>query len=122
VLSSGYYDDFYLKAQKVRTLIKNDFDQLFTDYDLILSPTTPTTAFKIGEKRDPLKMYAADIFTVPVNIAGIPAISVPCGFDQKGLPIGLQLMGAHFKEEKLIQAAFSLEKILDLDIKYPALK
>src|SRR6056297_169955 len=122
VLSSGYYDDFYLKAQKVRTLIKNDFDQLFTDYALILSPTTPTTAFKIGEKRDPLKMYAADIFTVPVNIAGIPAISVPCGFDQKGLPIGLQLMGAHFKEEKLIQAAFSLEKILDLDIKYPALK
>jgi len=122
VLSSGYYDDFYLKAQKVRTLIKNDFDQLFTDYDLILSPTTPTTAFKIGEKRDPLKMYAADIFTVPVNIAGIPAISVPCGFDQKGLPIGLQLMGAHFKEEKLIQAAFSLEKILNLDIKYPALK
>ncbi len=122
VLSSGYYDDFYLKAQKVRTLIKNDFDQLFADYDLILSPTTPTTAFKIGEKRDPLKMYAADIFTVPVNIAGIPAISVPCGFDQKGLPIGLQLMGAHFKEEKLIQAAFSLEKILNLDIKYPALK
>ena len=122
VLSAGYYDDFYLKAQKVRTLIKNDFDELFEEYDLIISPTTPTTAFNIGEKMDPLEMYAADIFTVPVNIAGIPAISVPCGFDQKGLPIGIQLMGAHFKEEKLIQAAYSLEKILDLDIEYPALK
>src|SRR6056297_1601374 len=122
VLSAGYYDDFYLKAQKVRTLIKNDFDELFEEYDLIVSPTTPTTAFKIGEKMDPLEMYAADIFTVPVNIAGIPAISVPCGFDQKGLPIGIQLMGPHFEEEKLIQAAYSLEKILNLDIKYPALK
>ena len=122
VLSSGYYDDFYLKAQKVRTLIKNDFDNLFKDFDLIVSPTTPTTAFEIGEKRDPLDMYAADIFTVPVNIAGIPAISVPCGFDKKGLPIGLQFMGPHFKEEKLIQAAYSLEKILDLNIEYPKLK
>jgi aspartyl-tRNA(Asn)/glutamyl-tRNA(Gln) amidotransferase subunit A len=122
VLSSGYYDDFYLKAQKVRTLIKNDFDNLFKEFDLILSPTTPTTAFEIGEKRDPLDMYAADIFTVPVNIAGIPAISVPCGFDKDGLPIGLQFMGPHFKEEKLIQAAYSLEKILDLNIEYPKLK
>src|SRR6056297_4232081 len=122
VLSSGYYDDFYLKAQKVRTLIKNDFDNLFKEFDLIVSPTTPTTAFKIGEKRDPLEMYAADIFTVPVNIAGIPAISIPCGFDQKGLPIGLQLIGPHFAEGKIIQAAYTLEKILDLDIKYPALK
>src|SRR6056297_1623512 len=122
VLSSGYYDDFYLKAQKVRTLIKNDFDKLFKEFDLILSPTTPTTAFEIGEKRDPLDMYAADIFTVPVNIAGIPAISVPCGFDKDGLPIGLQFMGPHFKEEKLIQAAYSLEKILDLNIEYPKLK
>ncbi len=122
VLSSGYYDDFYLKAQKVRTLIKNDFDNLFKEFDLIVSPTTPTTAFEIGEKRDPLDMYAADIFTVPVNIAGIPAISVPCGFDKDGLPIGLQFMGPHFKEEKLIQAAYSLEKILDLNIEYPKLK
>lgn len=122
VLSAGYYDDFYLQAQKVRTLIKNDFDELFKEYDLIVSPTTPTTAFKIGEKRDPLEMYAADIFTVPVNIAGIPAISIPCGFDQKGLPIGLQLMGPHFAEGKIIQAAYTLEKILDLDIEYPALK
>jgi len=122
VLSAGYYDDYYLKAQKVRTLIKNDFDELFEEYDLIVSPTTPTTAFEIGEKRDPLEMYAADIFTVPVNIAGIPAISVPCGFDKKGLPIGIQLMGPHFKEEKLIQAAYSLEKILELDIDYPELE
>lgn len=122
VLSAGYYDDFYLKAQKVRTLIKNDFDKIFKEFDLIVSPTTPTTAFKVGEKRDPLEMYAADIFTVPVNIAGIPAISVPCGFDKEGLPIGLQIMGPHFKEEKIIQAAYTLEKILDLDIKYPKLK
>ncbi|MFO7814314.1 MAG: Asp-tRNA(Asn)/Glu-tRNA(Gln) amidotransferase subunit GatA [Halanaerobiales bacterium] len=122
VLSAGYYDDYYLKAQKVRTLIKNDFDELFKEYDFIVSPTTPTTAFEIGEKRDPLDMYAADIFTVPVNIAGIPAISLPCGFDKKGLPVGIQIMGPHFKEEKLIQVAYSLEKILDLDIDYPDLK
>jgi len=114
VLSSGYYDAFYLKAQKVRTLIKEDFDRLFKDYDLLISPTTPTTAFKIGEMTDPLEMYQADIFTVPVNIAGIPAISIPCGFDSKGLPIGLQIMGPHFGEGRIIQAAYTLEKMLDL--------
>lgn len=117
VLSSGYYDDFYLKAQKVRTVIKEDFEKLFKDYDLLISPTTPTTAFKINQVKDPLEMYHADIFTVPVNIAGIPAISVPCGFDSNNLPVGLQMMGPHFGEGKLIQAAYTLEKILGIDRK-----
>ncbi len=116
-LSSGYYDAFYLKAQKVRTIIKEDFDNLFKDYDLIISPTAPTTAFKLGEKKDPLEMYHADIFTVPVNIAGVPAISIPAGFDSKGLPIGLQMIGPHFGEGKILQAAYTLEKILDINKK-----
>lgn len=120
-LSSGYYDAFYLKAQKVRTIIKNDFDNLFTEYDALISPTTPTTAFKIGEVKDPLEMYHADIFTVPVNIAGIPAISVPCGFDSQDLPIGLQIMGPHFGEGKLLQIAYTLENILNLADKSPNL-
>lgn len=113
-LSSGYYDAYYLKAQKVRTLIKEDFDKLFNDYDLIISPTTPTTAFKLGSMSDPLEMYQMDVFTVPVNIAGIPAISVPCGFDSKNLPIGLQMMGPHFGEGKILQAAYTLENILNI--------
>ena len=111
-LSSGYYDAYYLKAQQARTLIKEDFDQLFKEYDLLISPTTPTTAFKFGEMSDPIDMYQADIFTVPVNIAGIPAISLPCGLDSKGLPIGLQIMGGHFAEGKILQAAYTLEQLL----------
>ncbi len=113
-LSSGYYDAYYLKAQKVRTLIKEDFDRLFNDYDLIISPTTPTTAFKLGSMSDPLEMYQMDVFTVPVNIAGIPAISLPCGFDSNNMPIGLQMMGPHFGEGKIIQAAYSLESMLNI--------
>ncbi|MFW6022382.1 MAG: Asp-tRNA(Asn)/Glu-tRNA(Gln) amidotransferase subunit GatA [Halanaerobiaceae bacterium] len=113
-LSSGYYDAYYLKAQKVRTLIKEDFDRLFNDYDLIISPTTPTTAFKLGSMNDPLEMYQMDVFTVPVNIAGIPAISIPCGFDSNNMPIGLQMMGPHFGEGKIIQAAYTLENILNI--------
>jgi len=113
-LSSGYYDAYYLKAQKVRTLIKEDFDRLFNDYDLIISPTTPTTAFKLGSMSDPLEMYQMDVFTVPVNIAGIPAISIPCGFDSNNMPIGLQMMGPHFGEGKIIQAAYSLESMLNI--------
>ncbi|MFW5985919.1 MAG: amidase family protein, partial [Halanaerobiales bacterium] len=113
-LSSGYYDAYYLKAQKVRTLIKEDFDKLFADYDLLISPTTPTTAFKLGSMTDPLEMYQMDIFTVPVNIAGIPAISIPCGFDHNNLPVGLQMMGPHFGEGKIIQAAYTLENILKI--------
>lgn len=113
-LSSGYYDAYYLKAQKVRTLIIEDFKRLFKKYDLIISPTTPTTAFKLGSMNDPLEMYQMDVFTVPVNIAGIPAISIPCGFDSNNLPIGLQMMGPHFGEGKIIQAAYSLENMLNI--------
>ncbi|MBF0593910.1 MAG: Asp-tRNA(Asn)/Glu-tRNA(Gln) amidotransferase subunit GatA [Candidatus Omnitrophica bacterium] len=111
VLSAGYYDAYYLRAQKARTLIKNDLDKAFLDCDVILSPTAPTTAFRIGEKtNDPLSMYLSDIFTIPANLAGIPAISLPCGFDEKNLPIGLQLMAAPFAEERLLAAAFAYEQ------------
>jgi len=109
-LSSGYYDAYYLKAQKVRTLIKQDFDQVFENYDLILGPTVPTTAFKIGEKiSDPLTMYVNDILTVPVNLAGLPAISVPAGFVDD-LPVGLQLIGKHFDETTILRAAYAFEQ------------
>ena len=111
VLSSGYYDAYYLRAQKVRTLIKQDFDRAFALCDVILSPTSPTTAFRIGEKmNDPLAMYLSDIFTIPANMAGIPAISVPCGFDKAKLPVGLQLMAKPFAEETLLRAAFTYEQ------------
>ena len=111
VLSSGYYDAYYKKAQKVRTVIKNAYDELFKKYDLLLTPTSPTTAFKMGEKMEnPLEMYLADICTVPVNIGGVPAISVPCSLDSNGLPIGFQLIGNSFEEEKLFRAAFTYEQ------------
>ncbi|MEI8012160.1 MAG: Asp-tRNA(Asn)/Glu-tRNA(Gln) amidotransferase subunit GatA [Candidatus Omnitrophota bacterium] len=111
VLSSGYYDAYYLRAQKVRTLIKQDFDKAFEACDVILSPTSPTTAFGIGEKmNDPVAMYLSDIFTIPANMAGIPAISIPCGFDRGGLPVGLQLMAAPFAEETLLHAAYAYEQ------------
>jgi aspartyl-tRNA(Asn)/glutamyl-tRNA(Gln) amidotransferase subunit A len=110
-LSSGYYDAYYLRAQKVRTLIKQDFDRAFTGVDIILTPTAPTTAFRIGEKSsDPISMYLSDIFTIPANLAGIPAISVPCGFDEQGMPVGLQLMAKPFAEEQLLNAAFTYEQ------------
>ncbi len=110
-LSSGYYDAYYKKAQQVRTLLKRDFDEAFKTVDLILTPTTPTAAFKMGEKTDdPLQMYLADIFTISVNLAGVPAISIPCGFTSNNLPIGLQLIGRHFEEEKLLQAAYAYEQ------------
>jgi aspartyl-tRNA(Asn)/glutamyl-tRNA(Gln) amidotransferase subunit A len=109
-LSSGYYDAYYKKAQKVRTLIKNDFEQVFNDFDVIIGPTTPTTAFKIGEKTDdPLTMYANDILTIPVNLAGVPAISVPCGFSN-GLPVGLQIIGKHFDERTIYRVASVYEQ------------
>jgi len=114
VLSSGYYEAYYLRAQKVRTLIKQDFDQAFTDCDIILSPTAPTTAFRTGEKKDdPLSMYLSDIFTIPANLAGIPAISIPCGFDDSQLPVGLQLMAGPFSEERLLSTAFAYEQAHD---------
>jgi aspartyl-tRNA(Asn)/glutamyl-tRNA(Gln) amidotransferase subunit A len=111
VLSSGYYDAYYLKAQKVRQLIKQDFDNSFKKVDAILTPSTPSSAFKIGEKKDdPISMYLNDIFTVPVNLAGIPAISIPSGNDKNSLPLGLQLIGKPLDEQKLLNIAYAAEK------------
>jgi len=111
VLSSGYYDAYYLKAQKVRQMIKNDFDQSFKKVDAILTPSTPTSAFKIGEKKDdPISMYLNDIFTVPVNLAGIPAISIPAGVDMNNYPLGLQLIGKPLNEQKILNIAYAAEK------------
>ena len=110
-LSAGYYDAYYLKAQKVRTLIRRDFEQVFATHDVIVTPTAPTTAFRIGEKTsDPLQMYLSDIFTISVNLAGLPGLSLPCGFDQAGLPIGLQIVGRPFDEERVLQAAYAYEQ------------
>lgn len=111
VLSSGYYDAYYKKAQKVRTLIREDFNKVFEKYDLIVGPTTPTTAYKIGEKADnPIQMYLGDIFTVSANIAGLCGLSVPCGLDSKGMPIGLQLIGKPFNESTLLRVAYTFEQ------------
>ncbi len=111
VLSSGYYDAYYLKAQKVRRLIKNDFDEAYKKVDAILTPSTPSSAFKIGEKlNDPVSMYLNDIFTVPINLAGLPAISIPAGHDKKGCPLGLQVIGKAFDEQSILNIAFALEK------------
>lgn len=113
VLSAGYYDAYYDKAQRARTLIKGDFDQAFEKVDLLVAPTTPTTAFRIGEKiDDPLQMYLSDVYTVPINLAGVPAISLPCGTDPDGMPIGLQIIGPHFGEERILQAAFAFEEAM----------
>ena len=111
VLSSGYYDAYYLKALKVKTLIKKAFDEAFSRYDVILGPTAPSTAPKLGESlTDPLKMYLGDIYTIAVNLAGLPGISIPCGLDKAGLPIGLQLIGDCFQEKKLLRTAYTYEK------------
>jgi aspartyl-tRNA(Asn)/glutamyl-tRNA(Gln) amidotransferase subunit A len=111
VLSSGYYDAYYLKAQKVRQLIKNDFDKSFNDVDAILTPSTPSSAFKIGDKTDdPVAMYLNDIFTVPVNLSGLPAISVPAGYDKNNLPLGLQLIGKPFDEQTLLNLSLAIQK------------
>ena len=111
VLSSGYYDAYYLKAQKVRKLIKNDFDEIYKKVDAILTPSTPSSAFKIGEKtNDPVSMYLNDIFTVPINLAGLPAISIPAGLDSKGYPLGLQIIGQAFEEQNILNIAYSIEK------------
>jgi len=111
VLSHGYYEAYYLRALKVRTLIKQDFDFVFKDFDCIICPTSPTAAFKIGEKIDqPLKMYLSDIYTISANLAGIPAISVPCGFTKRGLPVGLQILAKPFNEPMLFQVAYTYEQ------------
>jgi aspartyl-tRNA(Asn)/glutamyl-tRNA(Gln) amidotransferase subunit A len=121
-LSSGYYDAYYKKAQQVRTLIKTDFENAFKQVDVIVTPTSPTAAFRLGEKtEDPLQMYLADIFTISVNLAGVPGISVPCGFTPGNLPIGLQLIGRHFDEETLLKASFAYEQSTEWHERKPAL-
>jgi aspartyl-tRNA(Asn)/glutamyl-tRNA(Gln) amidotransferase subunit A len=121
-LSSGYYEAYYKKAQQVRTLIKKDFEDVFKHIDIILTPTTPTAAFRINEKTsDPLQMYLSDIFTISVNLAGVPAISIPCGFTSNNLPIGLQLIGKHFDEESLFKVADAYEQATDWHRRNPAL-
>ncbi len=116
VLSSGYYDAYYLKAQKVRQLIKNDFDEAYKKVDAILTPSTPTSAFTIGEKtNDPVSMYLNDIFTVPINLAGLPAISIPAGLDSKGYPLGLQIIGKAFDEQNILNIAYSMEEKINFN-------
>ncbi|VAX35520.1 Aspartyl-tRNA(Asn) amidotransferase subunit A @ Glutamyl-tRNA(Gln) amidotransferase subunit A [hydrothermal vent metagenome] len=121
-LSSGYYDAYYLRGLKVRTLIKQDFENVFKDFDAIVTPTAPTTAFKIGEKTtNPLDMYLSDIFTISANLSGIPGISIPCGFSQEGLPIGLQILGKAFDEEMLLRVAYTFEQNTDFHKKKTSL-
>ena len=111
VLSSGYYDAYYLKALRTKALIKQAFDKAFESYDMIIAPAAPTTAPKLGESlSDPIKMYLGDIYTISVNLAGLPGISLPCGVDRNGLPIGIQMIGNCFEEKKIIQAAYAYEQ------------
>ena len=117
VLSSGYYDAYYLKAQKVRTLIKQDFEKAFQKVDFIISPTSPTTAFRIGEKSsDPLAMYLSDIFTITANLVGVPGISIPCGKTPAGLPVGMQILGKHFDEQRMLNLAYAFEQAGGFDL------
>ncbi|MBE8966910.1 Asp-tRNA(Asn)/Glu-tRNA(Gln) amidotransferase subunit GatA [Nostocales cyanobacterium LEGE 12452] len=119
-LSAGYYDAYYLKAQKVRTLIKQDFEKAFGAVDVLVCPTSPTTAFKAGEKTtDPLSMYLTDLMTIPVNLAGLPSLSLPCGFDDQGLPIGLQLIGNVLREDQLFQVAYAYEQSTSWHLRKP---
>lgn len=118
VLSSGYYDAYYKKGLQVRRLIKNSFADAFEKYDMILSPVAPTVAYKIGENSsDPLKMYLGDIYTVSVNLAGLPGITVPCGFGANGMPVGMQLIGDTFTEDKLVKVAYAFQKETDFHTK-----
>ncbi len=122
VLSAGYYDAYYRKASQVRTLMRRDFEEVFKEVDVIVAPTSPTPAFGIGEKiEDPLQMYLSDIHTIPVNLAGIPAISIPCGFTRENLPIGLQIMGRPFEEGMLLRVAYTFEQNTDFHLKKPNL-
>jgi aspartyl-tRNA(Asn)/glutamyl-tRNA(Gln) amidotransferase subunit A len=122
VLSAGYYDAYYLKAQKVRTLIRRDFERAFKNVDVLITPTSPTTAFKLGEKTDdPLQMYLSDIFTINVNLAGLPGMALPCGFSKAGLPIGMQVIGGPFQEEKIFHAAYAYEQATEWHRRRPPL-
>lgn len=121
-LSSGYYEAYYKKAQQVRTLIKQDFEKAFQEVDIIVTPISPTAAFKVGEKTaDPLQMYLSDIFTISVNLAGVPGISIPCGFTSKNLPVGLQLIGKHFDEESILKVAYAYEQATEWHTRRPNL-
>jgi len=121
-LSSGYYEAYYKKAQQVRTLIKQDFEKAFQEVDIIVTPISPTAAFKVGEKTaDPLQMYLSDIFTISVNLAGVPGISIPCGFTTKNLPVGLQLIGRHFDEESILKVAYAYEQATEWHTRRPNL-
>jgi aspartyl-tRNA(Asn)/glutamyl-tRNA(Gln) amidotransferase subunit A len=120
-LSAGYYDAYYGRAQKVRTLVKRDFASAFGRVDLIVSPTTPGVAFKHGEKEDPLAMYLNDVYTVGADLAGLPAVSVRCGFSRSGLPIGLQLVGRPFDEARVLRAAYAYEQSTDWNARRPEL-
>lgn len=123
VLSAGYYDAYYGKAQAVRTLIRREFESVFHDVDLLVTPTMPTPAFQLGEKlQDPLQMYLSDIYTISASLAGIPAISLPCGYSQLGLPIGLQIMGRPFEEDKVLRAAYAYEQATDWRRKRPMIR
>jgi aspartyl-tRNA(Asn)/glutamyl-tRNA(Gln) amidotransferase subunit A len=121
-LSAGYYEAYYLKASRVRNLIRQDFTKAFESVDFILCPTSPTPAFKLGEKlANPLEMYLSDVYTIPANLAGIPGISIPCGFTKDNLPIGLQLMTRHFEEGLLLQAARAYERETQWHLRRPEL-
>jgi aspartyl-tRNA(Asn)/glutamyl-tRNA(Gln) amidotransferase subunit A len=120
-LSAGYYEAFYKKAQQVRTLVAQDFKRAFEEVDAIIDPTSPTVAFKIGEKLDdPLAMYLTDIYTVPANLAGVPGVSVPCGFSE-GLPIGMQVLGRHFDEATILRVAHAYQQVTDWHRRSPQL-
>ncbi|MGH7165272.1 MAG: amidase family protein, partial [Nitrospiraceae bacterium] len=122
-LSAGYYDAYYGKAQAVRTLIRKDFEAAFQEVDLIVTPVMPTTAFKLGEKiADPLQMYLSDIYTISVNLAGVPAISLPCGFSKAGLPIGLQIVGRPFQEDTVLRGAYAYEQATKWRAKRPTIR
>ena len=122
VLSSGYYDAYYLKAQKVRRLIKKDFDEAFAQCDVVLGPTTPSPAFRFGEKTaDPLEMYLSDIYTISVNLAALPGMSLPCGMTETGLPVGLQLIAKPFDEETMLRVAHAYEQNRGFDLGKPPL-
>jgi aspartyl-tRNA(Asn)/glutamyl-tRNA(Gln) amidotransferase subunit A len=120
-LSAGYYDAYYLKALKVRTLIKEDFDRALEKYDVLLSPTSPTAAFRFGEKTDdPIQMYLSDVCTLSINLAGVPGMSLPCGFVD-GMPVGLQIVGRHFDEATVLRAAYAFEQSTDYHRRFPGL-